>query len=265
MEASVVEWYLGTMGFSYDSWQGVFYPPGLTASKYLRHYSRFFNAVEVDSTFYGTPRRSTVRRWYALTPAGFRFALKTPRVVTHEKRLRAAQADMAQFIDTVGLLEDKLGVILIQLPPSFQADQLEQLAAFLDELPRSYPFAVEFRHLSWHNAATAELLAHTGVCWAATEYPQLPGDIHLTTDFIYIRWIGQHGRFQYHDHERLDMTPNLQDWHDRIGEHFEDLHTVYGFFNNDYAGFAPATLNRFRGMVGLPVENLRPPQQGRLF
>ncbi len=159
------KWYLGTMGFSYKDWRGPFYPPELVQTRYLVHYSRFFNAVEIDSTFYGAPRPETIIRWKTITPDHFRFCLKTPREVTHELQLIGARAadTMFTFLERASLLEDKLGVILLQFSPRYTAAGIETLASFLKQLPANFRYAVEFRHISWHNPATTAVLADLGV------------------------------------------------------------------------------------------------------
>jgi uncharacterized protein YecE (DUF72 family) len=142
------------------------------------------------------------------------------------------------------------------------------LGNFLNEITPLSPgarFAVEFRHRSWHTSSTQELLASAGVCWATTEYPKLPRQIHRTANYLYIRWIGQHGSYRHHDHERVDKTPDLQEWLKIIKDQSGDVQEIYGFFNNDYAGFAAGTCNKFKAVAGLPVRPLLPPQQGRLF
>lgn len=263
----MMEWWIGTMGFSYQDWRSGFYPEELAPRNYLSYYSRVFNAAEIDSTFYGTPRASTIERWAELTPDEFRFCLKTPRAITHDLGLVNAQGLMAEFVEAARQLGPKLGVILLQFPPSFTAGQLDTLMAFMEELPPGLRYAVEVRDLSWY-APEVDLAGHlerAGVAWAATEYPGLPDRIDLTTSFVYIRWIGQHGSFDRHTHERLDRSRELQAWLERFRAVDDRLEAVYGFFNNDYAGFAPATANRFKELLGLKVENLKPPQQPRLF
>ena len=104
------------MGFGYKDWSGVFYPADMSARNYLAYYSRIFNAVEIDSTFYGIPRVETIRRWVAVTPASFQFCLKTPNAITHDLKLVGASGLMSQFVETVRFLDEKLGVILIQFP-----------------------------------------------------------------------------------------------------------------------------------------------------
>jgi uncharacterized protein YecE (DUF72 family) len=261
----MTDWYLGTMGFSYEDWAGVFYPENLQQSNYLKHYCRFFNAVEIDSTFYGTPRLSTVERWLTAVPDDFRFCLKTPRMITHDKGLRTAHLDMAEFLANLELLKNKRGVILVQLPPSFRADQFMVLDTFLGELPREFRFAVEFRDRSWYQSQTELMLIKHNVCWAATEYPGLPRDVRLTTDFIYFRLIGQHGQFSQHNRLRIDRRENLSWWYQHLSARLKEVEAVYGFFNNDYAGFGAGSCNQFKRLAGLPAPDLMPPQQGRLF
>ncbi len=258
-------WYLGTMGFGYKDWNGAFYPDGLAARHYLAYYSQRFNIVELDSTFYGTPRPAHVKRWAETTPDGFQFCAKTPKTITHELALVQAGDEMENFLETMRLLEDKLGVILLQFPPGFTAAQSDRLAGFLRRLPADIRYAAEFRHLSWYTPDTAALLASYGVCWTATAYTGMPQTIHPTTDFLYIRWIGQHGRFEHKNRQVLDPTPELQEWWEQIQAHRETVSTIFGFFNNDYAGHAPTTCNQFKAMVGLPHVSTRPLQQGRLF
>jgi uncharacterized protein YecE (DUF72 family) len=262
---AMLEWRLGTMGFSYKDWNGVFYPDGMATRDYLAYYSRKFEAVELDSTFYGTPRAEYVERWAEVTPPNFTFCAKTPREITHERRLEDSDELMRDFLNTMRLLGDKLGVILIQLPPDMAFSHIHKLAVFLRDLPAGFRYAVEFRHPSWHATATGQLLQNNNVCWASTEYRFLPQRVFVTTDFVYIRWIGRHGEYEVKDHERVDMTPRLQEWWGDINSRSGEIVAAYGFFNNDYAGHAPATCNRFKEIAGLPTTRLQPPQQGRLF
>lgn len=260
-----VNWHLGTMGFGFEDWEGVFYPSGLPKRNYLRHYSQFFNSVELDTTFYGAPTETLVRRWLLSTPKAFVYSLKTPRQITHELRLVGAQAHWEEFLRRVANFGDQLGVILLQMPPDFTWAEASALKTFLQDHPIEYRCAVEFRHSSWYRPETAEILAAAGVCWASTDYLDLPAEIFRTTDFLYLRWIGEHGRYERKDHERVDITPRLKMWISRLEPHLNQVQSIFGYFNNDYAGFSPATCNRFKALIGQKVEDLTPPQQGRLF
>jgi uncharacterized protein YecE (DUF72 family) len=260
-----VDWYLGTMGFSYKEWQGTFYPEQVKAGDYLGHYSQVFNAVEMDSTFYGVPKVETVARWAAVTPAAFRFCPKTPREITHELRLgEKAVAPMHAFLEVMRHLGPKLGVTLIQLPPDYTFAEIHHLAVFLRRLPADLRFAVEFRHRSWHATATGELLQGRGVCWASTDYIYMPQRIYVTTPFIFLRWLGRRGQFGRTGQEQVDRTERLQEWQQKIEARRNEFHTVYGFFNDDFAGHAPASTNRFKALMGLPTTSPQSPQQGTL-
>lgn len=258
-------WFLGTIGFSYKDWVGPFYPPGAAQREYLPYYTKFFNSVELDTTFHSLPRIETVQSWYDSTPADFKFTLKTPRIITHDMRLKSAQGLMTEFIDALYPLQGKLGPVLIQLPPSFTKEDFRTLNEFLEALPHSHRYAVEFRHFSWYNDQTAQLLSQYQVCWVSVDFPHLPKKITPTTDFLYIRWIGVNNLYHYHSFERVDKSEQLIRWLHDLREFQTEIPAVYGFFNNDYAGFAAGTCKRFMLLAGLSDEEQNPPYQERLF
>lgn len=263
-------WHIGTMGFSYPAWRGVFYPREMEAPRFLAYYSRIFDSLEIDSTFYGLPRKSTVLGWKTAVPQGFLFTLKAPNAITHQPGLAGAFPLFNQFINAARYLEEKLGAVLLQFPPSFQVDKLAELGEFLARLPADVRCAVEVRHQSWYTAgsivaAVSELFRQSKVCWASIEYPGVPGRVHRTSDFLYVRWIGQHGTFLQHDRERLDRSQNMQAWLDEIGKVERRVEAVLGFFNNDYAGFAAGSAQRFKQLANLPVAGFALPVQGQLF
>lgn len=261
----MVDWFLGTMGYSYAEWQGVFYPEGLASRLYLPYYAERFGAVEMDSTFYGTPPPDRVVRWGQMVPEGFQICPKVPRAFTHESDLAAAAADILAFVARMQLLGDKLGVVLLQFPPSFAVQERGKLAGLLGQLPAKVRFAVEFRHRSWEGEETAVLLTKHNICWCATDYIHLAKQIYRTTDFLYLRFIGPHGQFASKDRELVDKTEALTLWWQQIEPLKQDIRRIYGFFNNDYAGYSPATCNRFKRIVGLPESRIDVWQQARLF
>ena len=258
-------WQLGTMGFGYKQWVGPFYPAGMPAKNFLAHYSTLFDAVEIDSTFYGAPRPELVQRWRQATPDKFTFCLKTPKAITHEARLSKGVEAMQAFVETAVLLQEKLGCILIQFGPTFTYAQADELNLFLSQLPTTARFAVEFRHDSWVRPETAEMLRSYSISLVAADYIYMPKTITPTADFLYLRFIGPHGQFKTKDKEMLDKTVDLLAWHEKIKPLLPQFNTVFGFFNNDYSGNSPITCNRFKKIVGLKAEEIRPLQQGRLF
>src|SRR5947199_4066311 len=140
---------IGTQGWNYAAWVGPFYPPGTRASEFLPTYSRAFRAVEVDSTFYAIPDARAVQAWAERTPPEFTFALKMPKEVTHERRLRDADDVVRDFLNRVSQLGPKLGPILLQMGPDFVPDELPSIESFLPTLPRDLRFAIELRHGGW--------------------------------------------------------------------------------------------------------------------
>jgi uncharacterized protein YecE (DUF72 family) len=261
----MTEFFIGTMGFSYTDWKGVFYPSGVPAREYLASYARIFDTVEMDTTFYAIPRPAIVQNWAASVPEHFQFTVKTPQTITHEMGLVQAKQFMDEFLDIVRLLGEKLGVVLVQLPPQYASDHLPILTTFLSELPDDIKFAIEFRHPSWFTEQTAELLTVHKICWAATEYSHIPHQIIPTVDFLYIRWLGKRAAFRHYEHEQQDRGPRLTWWREQILQYLTRVQQVFGYFNNDYAGFAPATCNRFKSLMELPVTDFSQPVQGRLF
>jgi uncharacterized protein YecE (DUF72 family) len=255
----MVDIFIGTMGFSYKDWEPSFYPQKLAAGDYLGYYSGFFNAVEVDSTFYGIPPLNNIERWKSATPEGFHICAKTPKLITHEAGLINVEKEMGAFLDVMRQLGPKLGAILIQFPPSFGVDQAGLLASFRTRCP-GCPFAVEFRNRSWYTRKRA-LPRLTG--YAGRRPSTVAEKVAATTDF-HISGSSASTRFSHHD--RTNGRAYEPDWwKERLRELPEKVKEVYCFFNNDYSGHAPATALRFMELVGMPVEGTQPPQQGRLF
>jgi len=235
---------LGTQGWSYKSWVGNFYPDATVTTKYLAAYAQQFRAVEIDSTFYGAPRASTVEKWRDGTPANFRFTAKFPQAITHEKMLKDAQGETFQFLDTLQILGDKLGPVLMQFPYQFKPDQKDALARFLEQLPTNFRYALEVRHKGWLNDEFFQLLEKHRVAFALADYAYMPKVIRATTDFTYIRWLGNRKDVpdDEYDRVRIKREKELDDWAQVIAEMNEKGVAVWGFANNHYQGHSPATI-----------------------
>lgn len=263
---------LGTMGFGYRDWAGVFYPAGMRAGDYLSYYSRYFGAVELDTTFHATPPAPRVERWRDVTPDGFLFCPKTPRAITHEGSLDHRMREMGAFIDVMRVLGKKLAAVLIQLPPACGIDQFESLERFIKGLPRDIRFAIELRSTSWGQQRTLDLLREHHCALVSAEYLDRPSRIYVTSDFLYLRWIGEHERFEELNREQLDVSPQLEWWKGEIERvrGSGQVKQVFGFFNNDYTGYAIETCRRFMRMMGQavledPDQSAAHQQQGELF
>ena len=257
-----MKYQLGTVGFGYKQWSGVFYPAGMKPASYLSFYANYFNSVEIDSSFYGTPRPETVDKWGNAVPDTFSFCPKTPQQITHDNRLHGQADAMATFVSTIARLGSKLGPILIQMPPDFTTAEKPTLLQFLDTLPTTARYALEFRHLSWESSDINQLLSERNICRVSADYVIMPKRLHITTDFVYIRFLGRHGRYSTKDVEMRDPTADLRHWHSQL-KNFPGR--TVGYFNNDFSGYSPEACRKFKVMLGLTAELPSNPVQGTLF
>jgi len=229
---------LGTSGWSYKDWEGIFYKPG--ESKF-RKYCQVFNAVEIDSTFYSYPNPEFIEGLAKAAPEGFTFAAKIPSLITHDKKLdigKAVEKDLTRFLELMSPLKNskKLGPLLIQLPPKFvYPDHFEILSNFLKILPKDYRFAVEFRDVSWLRSDVLNTLSKYDVAYTIVDEPLLPPELHVTTDFAYVRWHGRGSNPWYYYHY---PRGELEEWKPKLEELKEKVSKVYGFFNNHFHGYA---------------------------
>lgn len=215
--------FAGTSGWAYPSWKPDFYPAKLAQAKFLQHYATQLNTVEVNFTFRQLVKETTIQKWIADTPAGFRFGVKAHQVITHIKRLKNTQDFVPRFLATIEPLAaaGKLGPVLFQLPPNLKADP-ELLGEFLAALPRAVPAAFEFRHDSWFADAIFDLLRkyQRALCVAETEERTTP-DV-VTADFCYYRY----RKPSYTAEERRQMV-------DRIREHIQQGRDVFAYFKHE--------------------------------
>jgi uncharacterized protein YecE (DUF72 family) len=248
--------HIGTMGWSYADWVGPFFSSNARPATYLAEYARHFDCVELDTTFYAVPRASAVRGWMENTPPGFRFAAKLPKEITHEQHLHDSAPVLHRFLDAMSPLGEKLGPVLIQLPPDFHAtdDNRDALREFVDLLPEEYNFAAEFRHRSWLTGDTLDLLRQRGVAWTIIDMYYMPKKLDITSDFTYVRLLGDRRKIQQVDHIQIDRTPDLQTWADTFGRVSNEVANTWVFINNHYAGHSPQNVRQLRTMLGLPPE-----------
>jgi uncharacterized protein YecE (DUF72 family) len=215
--------YVGTSGWAYPSWKPDFYPAKLAQAKFLQHYSTRLNTVEVNFTFRQLVKETTVQKWIAETPTGFRLGIKAHQVITHIKRLKKTDDFVPRFLATIEPLAQagKLGPVLFQLPPNMKAD-LSVLEEFLATVPRSVQSAFEFRHDSWLNDDVFNLLKanNRALCIAETEERVTP-DV-TTADFAYYRY----RKPTYTSEERKAMTSRLK-------EHLAAGRDVYAYFKHE--------------------------------
>ncbi len=223
---------IGTSGWQYRHWRERFYPRGLAQSGWLDFYVRHFDTVELNVTFYRQPRPSVFEAWARRVPDGFLFAVKASRYLTHVRRLERPRASVDYLLDGATRLGDRLGPILLQLPPDMPAAP-DRLAATLDAFPAGVRLAVEPRHASWfHDEVRAVLAARdAALCWGDRRGPLTPA--WRTADWGYVRFHegGAQPRPCY-------GTTALATWAGRVRETWPADADVFAYFNNDPAACA---------------------------
>jgi uncharacterized protein YecE (DUF72 family) len=256
---------VGTCGWSYKEWAGVFYRHGLRPAEQLPYLAQQFPIVEVDSTFYRSPARKTVEGWRDRTPPGFAFSLKVPQTITHEKVLLDCRAEVESFLAAARLLGDKLLCCVLQFG-SFNRRKFASLGAFLDRLepllavwPADVPVAVEVRNQTWMAPALGDCLRRHNAVWVLPDQAWMPSPLSVverldvvTGPLGYLRLLG--------DREAVDArTPTLDhiviDRGEQVAEDARAIHVlrqrvpVVAFVNNHFAGYAPETARQFVALV----------------
>lgn len=259
---------LGCSGWNYGDtpdkggWVGIFYPDRNT--KRLRYYSQFFDTAEMDSIFYekfySHMTKGTFIGMVKATPENFQFSVKVPEIITHRKRLevgKGAITDFEIFLDKTSALKnsDKLGAILLQLPPSFTVNDFKNIERFLDKLPSGYHYAVEFRHPSWKTEGPWDMLKHYNIAAVMTDSPakenlEFLSEVTVTsTDHSFIRFHGRNTKGHYW-YDYLYSKEELRPWVEKIEEVKKQTKVLRAYFNNHYGGAAVINALQFKEMLG---------------
>lgn len=227
---------VGTSGFSYKGWKGSFYPEDLPDSGMLAFYAERMDAVEINNTFYRMPTRKLLDGWTVQVPEGFRFALKTSRKVTHQKKLAGCEDEMAYLTETASGLGERLGPMLVQLPPYLKKD-VPRLREFLALVPEGFPVALEFRSSSWFVDEVYAALEEAGAALVASDMDEKPEPPVVP--------IAAHGYARLRRVAYDDAA--LQAWAERLGEPGWD--DVYVFFKHEEEATGPRLAARFRELA----------------
>lgn len=227
-----VEFIVGTSGWHYNHWRERFYPAGLPKSKWLGFYAQYFRTVEINASFYRLPTEKAFASWRNTVPAGFLYAVKASRLITHYRRLVNVEDALETFIGRARILGDKLGPILYQLPPGLHRDD-ERLDSFLSLLPRDLQHAVEFRHSSWMDDRVFEILRKHDVAFCVISLPNFECPVVATARFSYLRFHGSRRKYtSCYDDEELDQ------WAELMRRLARESTPVYAYFNNDVEAHA---------------------------
>jgi len=246
-----IKTFIGTSGYNYSHWSdGVFYPRGLPERKWLEHYTRFFNTVELNVSFYRLPQKSVFEGWRKRTPENFKFVVKGSRFITHVKKLKDCEEPLKLFFNNVEGLKEKLGVVLWQLPPNLHVDR-EKLKAFCKiihqlRVSRSTRHSFEFRHPSWFCEDIYAILRKYGFSLCIAHSQEWPCEELATADFIYFRFHG--GEILYGSNY---SEKELREWASKAKYWMKKRKDIYAYFNNDAQGFAVKNALRFKELLSI--------------
>lgn len=233
---------IGTSGWVYRHWRGIFYPKHLSQADWFAYYAREFDTVEINNSFYRLPNEAAFDAWRAQAPPGFLYAVKASRFLTHLKKLKDPEEPLQTFFARAGRLAETLGPVLYQLPPHWRLN-LPRFEGFLRALPREYSHAVEFRDESWLVEEVFRLMERHGVAHCLHDMPPLQVPLRVTAPLVYIRFHGDPahgGRYQ---------QKTLETWARRIEDWRRQKMEVYVYFNNDWGGYAVADARALKGLL----------------
>lgn len=239
--------HIGTSGWSYKHWSGIFYPEDVKPAKYLEHYVTVFDCVELNASFYRIPNVKTVQGWARRTPASFRFCTKMSRFITHQKKLVDAAEAIDRFLAAFEPLGDRLGPFLVQLPPSLRfAPDIAEAFLHLLALRRNLgEFVLEARHDSWFTPESVSLLKHYGIAGViADSGGRFPVSEVLTNSLVYLRFHGPDGRY------RASYTTGvLETYARKIIAWLSEGCQIWAFFNNDFNAHAVHNARELKALV----------------
>lgn len=247
------EVFIGTSGWHYNHWNGIFYPEEVTGYNELTFFAEHFKTVENNSSFYRISKESTYKTWSRMTPEGFTFSLKLNKAITHVARLERTddvEEKIRYILESTQVLEKKLGAIVIQLPPSFKLDipKLDSFLAFFTINARSlsYPpdIAIEFRNKYWFRKEVYALLKKHNVALVAAQSSRYPGVQEITADIAYIRLHGPENLFA----SRYSKE-QLSEWAAFIAKVAKKTKRVYVYFNNDFHGYALENAKELKELI----------------
>ena len=237
---------IGTSGWAGNGWRKLFYPPALPEEEWLAYYAQRFDTVELTATCYRLPEEEMFLRWRDAVPDGFLFSVKAPHRICRRKRLRNCFTDMMHFFLRVELLDDRLGPIVWQLPPTLKRDE-EALADFLPRLPRDMVHVIEFRHASWHSARVRDMLEEHDVSMAFHDYDGRRTPWWVTGPVVFFRLNGMQA--QKRCYGLAGLEPFVEDMERAMDE---DGRPVFVSFGDDAEGCAVRDASILQHLAGLP-------------
>jgi len=236
--------HIGCSGWVYKHWRGFFYPEGLPQKRWFERYAEEFDTVELNNSFYRLPSGDTFEKWRKQAPPGFCYAVKANRYLTQAKKLKECEEPLERMMAAVRCLDDRLGPMLYQLPPSMKIN-LERLEGFLRIIPKDVTNVFEFRNKDWYVPETYALLDRYGASFCIHDMPGSASERIAVGPIVYVRFHGGEGKYwgRYSDEGLLSWT----DW---IVDQARQGRNVWCYFNNDIHGHAIEDARTLKSMVG---------------
>ncbi|MCE7741717.1 MAG: DUF72 domain-containing protein [Candidatus Heimdallarchaeota archaeon] len=255
-----VKIHVGCTGFNYDDWkanQGAFYPPNINNLDLLEFYSTQFTTSEINSTFYAFPRMKTTARWANLLPDDFILTAKLPKTICQADLLSGTEKQLNDFLRMMSPLKKNLGPFVMQLKPSFEKNEtnLEQIVEFIDFFPHNdYELIMEFRHSTWFNDETYELLNEKKLGIVSAYLPYIKFNLfeEVKKEHFYLRLIGSHQQQIGLGKELKDRKIYMEEAADNLLQAFQNnsnKSTGYVFINNHFSGYAPPAARKFKEIL----------------
>lgn len=240
--------HIGTSGWSYKHWKGLFYPPELKPTEWLTFFAERYINTEINASFYYLPLKKTVEGWMEKVPASFKFCPKISRYITHIKRLKDPEETLEKFFKVFAPMKPKMGPVLVQLPPSLKFDYevAEHFYSVTKKQYKGYYFAMEVRHDTWLAEESLTLMAKYDIAFVISQSgKRFPYAEHVTAKHIYVRFHGPRELYasSYSDEELHAFAKLFKQWQ-------KEKHSVWAFFNNDVFGYALKDAVRLTSMLG---------------
>jgi uncharacterized protein YecE (DUF72 family) len=252
---------IGAAGWYYEDWKNVFYPPHIDKEEWLTYYAKFFDFTEINNTFYNLPTPAAVEKWTKAVPDTFRFAVKVWQKITHDTQNPDVESLMQQFFNTIGPLESKIAVYLLQFPPRFglSAKHLKHLNTILHALPQYGRFVLELRDNSWFDPKILGSIVDGKRILLGTSYMDgIDPYYYSNQNLYYIRMIGNRNltKFAQKQREQPVMMVHLQKMMEKL-QHSPSITDIFVIFNNHFRGFSPLDINEFKKLLRVPYKDYR--------
>ena len=251
--------YVGTAGWDYNDWVGPFYPPKLEKYRYLPYYAKYFDIIEINSSFYSLPTLEMAESWNSRVNESFRFTLKVWQNITHKIENPQIDVDIDNFLVNIEPLKDKISLLILQFPPWFKHSEKHEshLKFILNGFPKDYQLAVELRDNSWFEKDGSEFIESNKKCFFITSYLQnLKPYYPLNQEVYYIRLIGDRELSKFNQIQR-DQKQSIDHLYSNINQlqKKSNIHEIFIIVNNHFSGFAPETANQIKKDLNLSVKN----------